>query len=89
MNIKKLTTLEEFQNLKVGDTILVRWGEVPRLGKRVMLYEISRVQHSYNEIICNTKSNHYFNYKMHLGLDTEGVCTSNAKEVYLVEVAEC
>ena len=86
MNIKKLTTLEEFKNLKVGDTIIVQWGECGRGMKTVMALEIPRVQHECNEIICDVKKNIYFNYKMHLGLDTKGVCTSNAREVYLVEV---
>lgn len=51
-----------------------------------MLYEIPKVQHKEGEIICNVKLNVYFNYKMHLSLDTKGVCTSNAKEVFLIEV---
>ena len=85
MNIKKLTTLEEFEQLKVGDTILVQWRETRKTMKKLMVYEIPRVCHNFDEIICNIKQNTYFNYKMHLGLDTLGVCTSNARGVWLIE----
>lgn len=85
MKTKKLKTLQEFKNLKKGDVILVNWGEAPRKAKKIMLYHIPKVQHEHDEIICNVKLNHYFNYKMHLGLDTIGKCTSNAKVVYLIE----
>jgi len=86
MNFKKLTKLEEFQSLKAGDRIVVEWFEWFKGLKQIMYFEIPMVQHFENEIICNTKSNIYFNYKMHLGLDRIGVNTSNAKEVFLIEV---
>ena len=84
MDIKKITTLEEFQNLQVGDTIIVRFGECGRGMKEIMVFNIPMVQHQYDEIICDMKKNIYFNYKMHLGIDRPGICTSNAKDVFKV-----
>jgi hypothetical protein len=88
MKITRLETLEQFRNLTVGQTILVKWRECGRGTKPLMLYIIPRVQHQCNEIICDVKKNVYFNYKMHLGLDTAGRNTSNAREVYLIEDGE-
>jgi hypothetical protein len=85
MNIYKLETLEQFKELKKGDRILVKWGECPMKEKKISFYNIPMVQHKENEIICNVKQNIYFNYKMHLGLENgDGICRSNAKEVYFI-----
>lgn len=79
MQIKKLETLEEFQNLKKGDTILVEWYRDPYKSRRIELYEIPMTQHQEDEIICNKRQNLYFNYRLHLANE------SNTKEVYLIK----
>lgn len=85
MKMTKLESMDQFKNLEVGQNILVKWGECGKGTKPLMLYSIPKVQHDCNEIICDVKKNVYFNYKMHLGLDTKGNNTSNAREVYLIE----
>lgn len=78
----KLETKEQFMNLKGGDQIVVKWSDhwvdhTPK-AKKVMTYNIYQNKGQCDEIICQKKDNHYFNYLMHL----EG--RSAAEEVYLI-----
>lgn len=82
MNIYLLDNIEQFKKLKEGDRILVRWSDYTvkhnKNMKDVMLYEVSKILN--NEIICQCKYNHYFNYEMYL----KG--NSGALEVYKIVV---
>jgi len=90
MNIKKLESLEQFEKLEKGETILVIWSDFfvrhTEGASKIMVYNIEKLQKYNDEIICKIKGNHFFNYKMHLGLDTPGINTSQALEVYKLEV---
>jgi len=52
-------------------------------GKK-MHYYVYENKSRCDEIICRIKGNHFFNYKMFLGLDTPGINTSQAIEIYLL-----
>lgn len=84
-----LCTLEQFEFLKKGDLINVLWSDYfvkhHKESQSSMFYEIDEVKLEKNEIICNLESNHYINYKMYLGLDSIGINTSEALEVWLIE----
>lgn len=90
--LEKLESLEEFEKLKKGDHILVKWSdyfvERQKNANNIMTYYIEKIQKYDPEIICRIKGNHYFNYKMHLGLDTPDINTSQALEVYLIKEVE-
>lgn len=84
MEIKLIKDICEFEKLKKGDLILVKWSDnftrhTPG-AKEIMLYDIyeNKTNNNYTEIICQKKNNHYFNYKNHL----EGI--SSALEVYKI-----
>jgi len=89
LNMKLLTNKEEFESLKKGDTIMVVWSDYNLKHCKSM-----KKRHTYNivenrnegheqEIICQIRDNHYFNYIMYLKK------CSNAEEVYLIsEVSE-
>lgn len=80
MGIKLLDNIEQFKQLKKGDMILVRWSDYyikhNKNIKPIMLYEIPMILG--NEVICQKKNNHYFNYNMYLEKN------SVALEVYKV-----
>lgn len=82
MDIELLDKIEQFKKLKKGDMILVRWSDYyikhTKCIKPIMIYEISKVLE--NEIICQKKYNHYFNYNLYLEKD------SMALEVYKVSI---
>lgn len=78
-----LNKIEQFEELKKGDLIIVKWTNywvehMPK-AKNIMSYNIVENKESCHEIICQKKDNHYFNYNMYL----EG--TSGATEVYKIE----
>ena len=82
MKIELLNTIEQFKEIKKGDSILVEWSDyyvrhTPK-AKKIMFYSIYLNKDSHSEIICQIKENHYFNYEMYL----EGA--SVAREVYKV-----
>ncbi|TAN63848.1 hypothetical protein WS9_015320 [Paraclostridium sordellii 8483] len=68
MKIELLDKIEQFKQLKKGDIILVRWSDYyikhTKGIKPIMLYEIQKILG--NEVICQSKNNHYFNYKFYL-----------------------
>lgn len=73
---------EQFEELKKGDFIIVKWWDytvkhVPGC-KKIMSYNIYENKANQKEIICQKRNNHYFNYENYL----EG--TSGALEVYKV-----
>ena len=88
----KLETLEQFEALKKGDYLVVEWSDssvrhTPNQ-KKIMKYKVYENKARQNEIICRLKGNHFFNYMMFLGLDTLGVNTSQALDIYKIEVIE-
>lgn len=82
MNFELLNTKEQFQGLKKGDAILVKWADYfvkhHEKSKNIMFYNVLENRENQQEIICQKKDNHYFNYDMYL----EG--RSVALEVYKV-----
>lgn len=82
MKVKLLKYKEDFEEIEIGDLILVHWKEYYTRRteeiEKVMFYKIAKIQE--NEIICNKKYNHFFNYDLYLDKK------SNALEVYKVEV---
>ena len=82
MKVKLLKYKEDFEEIEIGDLILVHWKEYYTRHteeiEKVMFYKIAKIQE--NEIICNKKYNHFFNYNLYLDKK------SNALEVYKVEV---
>jgi hypothetical protein len=82
MKIRLLDTEEDFEKLKKGDLILVKWADywvehTPGADK-VMLYKIHENKYQDKEIICQKKNNHFFDYEMYLNIE------SMALEVYEV-----
>jgi hypothetical protein len=70
MELKPLETLGEFENLKKGDCIIVKWSDytvrhTPNCN-RIEFYRIAENKKSQQEIICRMKGNHYFNYRMYM-----------------------
>lgn len=70
MKFELLNTTEQFEQLKKGDAILVKWNEnfvrhTPKADS-VMFYKIYENKYRDNEIICQKKYNHYFNYILYL-----------------------
>lgn len=85
---KKFVHSDEIIDFKVGDFLLVKWSDyfvkhTPN-AEKIMLYSIKLIKPNQNEIILDLSNNHYFNYKMYLGLDTPGVNTSQALEIYFI-----
>lgn len=82
LNLKLINSKEEFLNLKKGDILIVKWSENwldhMSKAKEIMFYNIYENKSSCNEIICQKKDNHYFNYNLYL----EG--RSAALEVYTI-----
>lgn len=77
-----LESEEQFEDLKKGDFIIVKWSEnwvshTPK-AKEIMMYSIIENKKSDKEIICTKKDNHYINYKMYLKK------TSGALEVFKI-----
>lgn len=70
MKLKKLTTIEEFENLKPGDIVVVEYDEKQPYWNREMQgiksYNIHSVKTRQKELILQIKNNHYFNYEMYL-----------------------
>lgn len=89
MGITELNNLSQFEQLKRGQQILVQWSNFfvrhHDKAENIMLYKIYKHKPEQNEIICRLKNNHYFNYKMFLGLDTLDINTSQAVKIYLIE----
>lgn len=83
MRFQLLTTRKEFENLKKGDRLLIRWSDYfvrhTQGAKEIMLYNIAEILENNHEIICQKRYNHYFNYNCFL----EG--RSNALKIYKVE----
>lgn len=82
MKLQLMNKEEQFKNLKKEDLILVKWTNyfvkhTPK-SKNIMLYNIYENKDSQDEIICQIKNNHYFNYKRYI----QGL--SNALEVYKI-----
>lgn len=82
MEIELLDNIEQFKQLTKDDMILVRWSDYyikhTEGIKPIMLYEIAKILG--NEVICQTKYNQYFNYKLYLEKK------SVALEVYKVSI---
>lgn len=82
MKFIKLTEKNQFEELKRGDLIIVEWSnyyvEHVQGVKKIMSYNIYENKKICNEIICQRRYNHYFNYNMYLNGE------SNALEVYKV-----
>lgn len=68
MDFELLENIEQFKHLKKGDMILVRWSDYyikhTKGIKPIMLYEIPKILG--NEVICQSRNNHYFNFKLYL-----------------------
>lgn len=83
MEAIKLETVEQFEGLKKGDFIIVRWSDYNMKHnkgmKKIMGYSIVENKPDYKEIICRKAGNHYFNYSRVI----EGL--SGAEEVMLVK----
>lgn len=82
MQLKKLTTIEEFENLKQGDIVVVEYDEKqPYWNKKmqgIKSYNIHSVKTRQKELILQIKNNHYFNYEMYLN------GTSVVKNAYII-----
>lgn len=70
MRTIELTNVEEFENLKKGDRLLVKWSKefkkyYPK-AKNIELYSIAYVSTKDHEVICRRKDNHYFHYLRYL-----------------------
>ncbi|QLY77818.1 hypothetical protein [Clostridium intestinale] len=77
-----LITKEDFKKLKKGDLLLVKWTDNwvkhhPKTSN-LMYYHIHENRERCEEVICQIKDNHYFNYDRYL----HGF--SSAEEVYLI-----
>lgn len=70
MQFKLMENVEEFEALKKGDMLLVKWSEQflkhNQKAKQIALYNIAEVRTYDHEVICERKRNHYFNYNMYL-----------------------
>ncbi|HEY5585684.1 MAG TPA: hypothetical protein VIK78_14510 [Ruminiclostridium sp.] len=82
MKLELMRTDEQFKQIQKGDLILVKWNNyfvkhTPK-SKIVMFYNVFDNKESHNEIICQRKGNHYFNYLVYLQGE------SSAKEVYKI-----
>ena len=82
MKIELIDNIEKFEKLNKDDLILVKWTNyfvkhTPQ-SKNIMFYNIYENKDNQQEIICQRKDNHYFNYDRYL----KGL--SNAIEVYKV-----
>ncbi len=93
MKLIELTTPEQFLALKKNDQLIVEWTDFyvkhhQYYGgcTKIMTYYVVDNKTSHDEIILRTKGNHYFNWKMHLGLDRIGINTSQALSVHKIEV---
>ncbi len=68
MEFELLDSVEKFKQLEKEDTILVKWNDYfvkhNKNTKHIMLYEVQMILG--NEVICQKKNNHYFNYDMYL-----------------------
>jgi len=77
-----LNKKEQFEQLKKGDAILVKWDDYfvkhHDKSKNIMFYNISENKENQQEIICKLNNNHYFNYERYLER------LSSAIEVYKV-----
>ena len=83
MEFVLLEEISDFESLKKGDKIIVRWSEYflrhTKASKEIMSYEVFVNKKDDKEIICQYRYNHYFNYELYV----EG--KSNALEVYKVQ----
>ena len=66
MDFAELDTPTDFEYLEKGDTIIVKWSDytikhTPGM-KKTQLYQIYDNKADYQEIICQKRGNHYFNY---------------------------
>lgn len=83
---KQITTLQDFQSLKKGDTVAVSWKRDMFLGNKEVrfgTYTIVENKERTTEIILQTKHNVYFNYMMFLNPKEMGV--SNCKSIVLIK----
>lgn len=64
---KKLTKLEDFQNLKPGDFVACSFHrDIPFYKTRFRTFEVHENKERCKEIILERKNNIYFNYEMFL-----------------------
>ena len=84
MEFELLKTVEQFEELKKGELIIVKWSDnwvrhTPK-SKHLTAYNIyeNKTIGNNTEIICQKKGNHYFNYMIYL--NGEG----SAVEVYKI-----
>ena len=73
-------------HLRKGDLIVVKWSDdwvrhTPG-AKKIKPYNVVDVYKDSNEVICQKKGNHYFNYRMYL----DG--KSSAEEVLMIYLDE-
>ena len=70
MKLELINTIEQFEQIKKGDLILVKWSDYivrhTPYAKNIMLYNVYENKANQNEIICQIKGNHYFNYERFL-----------------------
>ena len=83
MKLEFLYTEFQFNNLKKGDYILVKWSDYnvkhDRNINKIMSYPIVEIKEN-KEIIFKMPENHYFNWERYLlGL-------SGAEEVYFIDL---
>ena len=72
MQVIPLTKREQFKKLKPWDILIVKWSDyyvkhTPEC-KKIMFYRIHKKQD--NEIICQMKNNHWFNYDKYRNNDS-------------------
>lgn len=82
MKLELMNTIVQFEQLQIGDLILVKWKnswvkQTPK-AKSIMFYNIYDNRLETKEIICQKKDYHFFSYEMYLKGE------SGAKEVYKV-----
>ena len=85
--MRELKALKDFEGLKKGDVVACEWKLDSYKGKkrtRFASYEVVQNKVLATEIILQTQMNVYFNYKMFLDPEVNGV--SNLKSMMLLSV---
>lgn len=86
MKFAKLETLEQAKNLKLGDTVVVKWDEYHlrhwSREERVSAHTIKEIHENGDVVLTEAKRNYYFNYNVLLGYGGIG----RTEEVYIVEM---
>jgi hypothetical protein len=84
IEVKDLKTVEDFENLKKGDIVIVEWKRDSYKNNsrtRFASYEIFLNKKESHEIILQKKNNVYFNYEMFLNPE---IGISNIKYIKLI-----